>query len=1152
MEPTTQTAPPVVAVVVASAADDLDGPPRVAPVPDDSDPGHRSGPGPWFDEALRSIARQDYANLRTLVLVTGEPGDIPERVKEAIPNAFVRQVAGAPGFGAAANEVLHLVEGDNGFFCFLHDDVALDADAIRLLVEELYRSNAGIVGPKLVDWERPSELQHVGFGLDRFGELDPVVEPGETDQEQHDAVRDVFALPSACLLVRADLFRILGGFDEAIEFHGDDVDLCWRAHLSGARVVVAPAARARHRERLEQRRPDLAHEVLRARHRVRTVATLSGGRRLPLLSAQIALATVVQFVVSAFTGHLGRGWAGIRALMSAVVSTPSLLVRRRRIAPLRIVPDREVAGLQMRGSARLTSYLRSRDVRPASARSSQRAWRDRSGAAASIGLGALVLGLLVGGRRLLLDGVPRVGELLPFGDSPRDLVSAAWSTWSPAGLGGPGASSPGLGLIGVAGTVSFARMGMLHTVALLATLAAGAIGTWRLTSAFPRTRARVATSASYLLLPLATQALSLGRWSALAVFAGLPWVLDSVRRASGIEAASPTLEATGVAEVDETPDWSTTARLVAAGGLAAAIATAFAPTFPVVVAMVAMVLIGAGLVVGVAPVATLRTIGATAAVLVVGVLANASWWFAAIGSGWSNLVGVRAAGDRGDDVVALMSFDIGNGPLAVLSLAALLPVLVSVAVSRGWRFAWAVRGAALVIVFGFVAVLDDSDSFLWSMPGPAVTLVPVALGAALCAGATVAAFEHDVKGGSFGWRQPATIVAMVAIGVAAVPGVASMGSGRFDLPVTTMLDLLPLADEAGSSDQGEFGEYRVLWVGDASVLPVSGHSFRPGVAYAVTSGPSLEVTDAFVPTVAADDPGVADVAAALEAISGGSTARAGRLLAPWAIRYVVVPVVDGAVSTDVAPVPVPAGLLDALGDQLDLAEIYGPPNTVVFENSAWVPIRSVLDAEGDTASRDATVGSLARADLGGARPVLVGTPPTHGSATLPGDGPLHLATPFDSAWVVDTDRGRASVRPAFGRTLAADLPADATTVTVHGPSSMPLRIVLVAQLAVWVAAFAVAAGALGGVVRRRRPVVRSTIDATTDPLITLPVVSVLPVAPVSIDPNPTPATGVALGDLALDPVDPVDLVEPAGHLDQSAGDSLGGNAEMDDTGEVAT
>ncbi|MEO7397635.1 MAG: glycosyltransferase, partial [Ilumatobacteraceae bacterium] len=222
-------------------------------------------PDDAFDDVLEALAAQDYPNLKTLFLVSGEAGDLPTRIRERVPGAFVRAVAGNPGYGPAANEVTRLVEGDNGFFMLMHDDVALEPGATRALVEELYRSNAGIVGPKLVAWDQPRLLQHVGLGVDRFGEVDPLVEPGEVDQEQHDAVRDVFALPSACMLVRADLFNALGGFDPSVSFYGDDIDLCWRAHLSGARVVVVPAARARHRERLVQRRPDLAHHSLAAR-----------------------------------------------------------------------------------------------------------------------------------------------------------------------------------------------------------------------------------------------------------------------------------------------------------------------------------------------------------------------------------------------------------------------------------------------------------------------------------------------------------------------------------------------------------------------------------------------------------------------------------------------------------------------------------------------------------------------------------------------------------------------------------------------------------------------------------------------------------------------------------------------------------------------
>ena len=132
-------------------------------------------------------------------------------------------------------------------------------------------------------------LQHVGLGVDRFGEIDSFVEQGEVDQEQHDAVRDVFALPSACLLVRADLFRALAGFDAAIDFYGDDVDLCWRAHLGGARVVVVPdGPRPPPRGVARQRRPDLRPTLLQARHRMRSIATLTGARRLPLLIIQLS------------------------------------------------------------------------------------------------------------------------------------------------------------------------------------------------------------------------------------------------------------------------------------------------------------------------------------------------------------------------------------------------------------------------------------------------------------------------------------------------------------------------------------------------------------------------------------------------------------------------------------------------------------------------------------------------------------------------------------------------------------------------------------------------------------------------------------------------------------------------------------------------
>ncbi|MTA40187.1 MAG: glycosyltransferase, partial [Actinobacteria bacterium] len=203
--------------------------------------------GDWLIESLRALVSQDYEGLQILLLITGtSEGQAARTILDIIeteaPQAVVRFLGGNPGYGPSCNAVLDLVQGESGLFCFLHDDVAMFPDAISQLVVELHRSNAGVVGPKLVYWDDASMIQSVGSASDRFGVTVPYADTGERDQEQHDAVQDVFVVSSACMVVRADLFRTVGGFDTSVGTAGNDLDFCWRVHTSGARVVIVPAA----------------------------------------------------------------------------------------------------------------------------------------------------------------------------------------------------------------------------------------------------------------------------------------------------------------------------------------------------------------------------------------------------------------------------------------------------------------------------------------------------------------------------------------------------------------------------------------------------------------------------------------------------------------------------------------------------------------------------------------------------------------------------------------------------------------------------------------------------------------------------------------------------------------------------------------------
>lgn len=1039
MEPDRTAAPPVVGVVVVHEVDD------------------------WFEESLRALATQDYPNVRWLFLVTadGRLEELRERIQAVIPAAFVRRSATDGSFGAAVNEVLDLVEGDQGFFWICHDDVAPARDALRHLVTELYRSNAGMVGPKLVEWDEPRRLQHVGLGLDRFGEVDPVVEPGELDQEQHDAVRDVFVLPSASILIRADLFRALGGFDPDITFHGDDVDLCWRAHLSGARVVVAPDARVRHRELLEVRRPDLDHRRLRERHRMRAVATLTGRSRLAVRSLELVLLTVVEVIAGLFTGRFGDGLASLRALIGLVPRTGRIVARRRAVAPTRQVPEREVLGLQDRGSARLTSYVRGRETTTyLGVDSTVRRWRPTT--YAPLLAWFLVLAALVIGSRTFIDrGVPQVGEFLAFPDSARSLVGSYLSSWDPRAGGSVGPVPTGWMSLALLSTATWFRMELAMTVAVIAMAVVGAAGAWRLSTVFPATSARVAALVVYVGTPLVPGLFATGRWSALVWYAALPWALHLARRVAGIGTADPDLLdadlVDGVAELSPRER----VRHLAALSLVLGLAAAFVP-----------VVVPLWLLVGLAVV--------VATVVVRGSVATATWFaVATFGGGlvaaivnlpwsgtwtWSGLVPVPAAGGAADGLVDTAALALDDRPFVVLAIALYVPMLVALAISRAWRLTWAVRGAALVTTFGALAVFADRGDLPFDPPDVALLMVPMALGLSLCAAAVAGGFSTDVRSRGFGWRQPAALLANVAIVIGIIPAAVSIGNGSWGAPRNALPGLLAAQLPADPVD----GDYRVLYVGDPRVVPVPSFPYADGVGYAIVDDGALSFTDRWAaPTTSA----ATEVGRALEEVAAGSTLRAGRLLAPYGIRYVVVPEIDGAASTAARPIPLPDGLLDALRDQLDLGETFGAPGVTVFVNRSWIPVTARLGGVTAQASRDvAGPAALARSDLSIAEPVLPGASDRTVVEGPVRPGRVHVSVPAGTPWWLEVDGARVDPTTSFGVVTAFDVvdAGEPTTDVRLGYDGAASRTVwVVVQTLLWLVVAGAATRARVGRSRRR-------------------------------------------------------------------------------------
>ena len=1053
MESETHSAPPVVAVVVVHE------------------------PGDWLEETLDALADQDYPNLRFLFLVADGPAEprvpldtIEAAIAARLPNAFVRSLGANPGFSGAANEVSRLVEGENGFFLFCHDDVAPDPSAVRLLVEELYRSNAGVVGPKFVEWDDPGVLRSVGLGLDRFGVIDQPIESGEVDQEQHDGVRDVFVLPTAFVMVRADLFRELGGFDDAIGLYGEDIEFCWRVHHSGARVVVAPSARVRHRGRLPERRPDLNEIRLAARHRLRTVATMTGAARLPGRILELIVLTFAELVVGLFTGRFKQAFASLAALFGLIPRVPSIVARRRVVASVRRVPEREVLGLQERGSARLSSFLRTRDTATyVGSGTNVRRWKE-STTAPAIAWIAVVLLVLIGSRTFFSDGIPTVGEFYKFPDSPGDLLARYTNGWNPRGTGATSPNPTGMATISLLSVTTLFRMGLLETVFIVGLVIVGLIGMWKLATVFPSTRARIAALVVYAASPLVSGAFGTGSLHVLVAFAAVPWVIHTLRRAVGVETADPRTAHLDVADGLVTLSWPERFRRTIQFGIVVGLATAFEPVV-LVISVIVGVLLAVGTLLALAPWRTaVRYLGATLVGSLIALLLNIPWFTS---WNWDSLVGPPPIGDPGRGIRALASFEIGPTDFVSLSLALYLPVVAALLLARAWRLTWAVRAGVLVVGFGALAVFGDQDRLPFPAPEAGLLLVPVAVALAISAAASLAAFDLDVRDGSFGWRQPLGIAASIAVVVGVVPGTLAVAPGDWNIPSTTLAGLvqaqLPAVPEDGP------GDYHVLLIGDARLLPLPATEYRDGVSFAVMSDNDLDTADQWPASERSDE----TITDALDQISSGSTQRAGRLLAPLGIRYIVVPEFDGVNSTTTDPMELPTGLVAALDEQLDISSTVSIPTFGFFENTSWLPTYSLLTGATAEASRTAGDAALVRSDLSESTAIFSGADAQSSASAQVTPGVVHLAIPYDDNWTLEVDGVGIEPRRAFGVTMAFDVEtAGVATLSYVTPGSRTA--VLLLQVLFWLAALFGATRMSVPLARRRGPLVTDETLITFD------------------------------------------------------------------------
>lgn len=168
----------------------------------------------------------------------------PERLD--VPGARVIRLEENVGFAGACNAGAAAAAG--AFLLFLNSDAQVSPGCVEALLDHAH-SGWDVVGPRLLYPD--GRLQHGGFYWDAAARshMPAPGKGGPGDAPGAVALAEVDAVSGACVLVRASTFRALGGFDRAYgRGYYEDVDMCLRAWVSGARVLYAGDAVATHWE----------------------------------------------------------------------------------------------------------------------------------------------------------------------------------------------------------------------------------------------------------------------------------------------------------------------------------------------------------------------------------------------------------------------------------------------------------------------------------------------------------------------------------------------------------------------------------------------------------------------------------------------------------------------------------------------------------------------------------------------------------------------------------------------------------------------------------------------------------------------------------------------------------------------------------------
>ncbi|MBI2074531.1 MAG: glycosyltransferase family 2 protein [Candidatus Levybacteria bacterium] len=196
---------------------------------------------------LKSLIKTSYNNCNILVVDNGSTKNealILAKEFKFKNIKFIRFPKNL-GFSGGNNAVIPTIK--TKYITLLNNDTIVPPKWLELLIDTLEKDNSiAAVQPKIL-WEKNKKYFDYagacGGFIDIFGYTftkGRIFDSIEEDKKQYDYPCDIFWASGAAMVIRNNIFKEVGYFDERFFNYMEEIDLCYRINQAGFRIVCQP------------------------------------------------------------------------------------------------------------------------------------------------------------------------------------------------------------------------------------------------------------------------------------------------------------------------------------------------------------------------------------------------------------------------------------------------------------------------------------------------------------------------------------------------------------------------------------------------------------------------------------------------------------------------------------------------------------------------------------------------------------------------------------------------------------------------------------------------------------------------------------------------------------------------------------------------